>query len=154
MKLSKRLGLVFILGLILSCAAFQALYTIGVLLWARGEGVYETPQQGVVARAHRYYCGVEKVEIQQAATNSFDGSKPHIWYVTWRVYAKNHAPCDVQNPGPALYHENYENCGNFYLNVRDGWVMMPEGFFPELIGAWMKFLGLAGPGDSTHGPQD
>lgn len=68
----------------------------------------------------------------------------------WRVYARSHAPCDADNPGTLLYHGTYENAGNFYLNVREGWVMMPEGFFPELVGFWMKVLGLAGPGDPTH----
>lgn len=144
------IALAVALGMALLCAAGQALYTVVVLQWARGQGVYETPQQGVVARANRYYCGVEKVDIQHATTNSFDGSNPHIWYVIWQVHARNRAPCDPAHPGPALYHGSYENAGSFYLNARDGWVMMPEGFYPELVGFWMRALGLAGAGDPTH----
>jgi len=147
--------LAFILGAVLLCAAGQVLYTINTLTWARGEGVYDTPQQGVIARANLWYCGVEKVEIEQAATNSFDGSNPHVWYVIWKVYAKNRAPCSPDNPGAPLAHgKNSEGGGNYYLNMREGWVYMPEGRFPELIGFWMKVLGQAGPGDSTHVPRN
>lgn len=153
--IAKRIQLVWlllaaILGMVVLCAASQALYTIVALNWARREGVYETPQQGVISRANRWYCGVEKVDIEQAATNSFDGSNPHIWYIIWQVHARNRVPCDPNNPGPSLYHGTYENAGNFYINARDGWVMMPEGLLPELVGFWMKVLGLAGPGDPTH----
>ena len=129
-------------------------YTIASLNWARSQGVYETPQQGVISTANNHYCGVEKVEIEQAATNSFDGSDPHVWFVLYTVHAKNHAPCDAEHPGPALYHGSFERGGVFYLNVKDGWVMMPEGRLPEFIGHWMKKLNLAGPGDPTHVPRD
>ncbi len=125
-------------------------YTISSLNWARSQGVFETPQHGVILNANREYCGVEKVEIEQAATNSFDGSDPHIWFVLYTVYAKTHVPCDPVHPGPGLYHQTYERGGTFWLNVKDGWVRMPEGRFPEFIGFWMKKLDLAGPGDPTH----
>lgn len=38
------------------------------------------------------------------------------------------------------------------FNTKEGWVHMPEGAFPELIGFWMEVFGLAGPGSSqpTH----
>ncbi len=146
-----------ILGLVLAVGAAGAMlltvHTYSALSWARKSGVYETPQAGTIARANLYYCGVEKVDIEHASTNSFDGSNPHIWYVIYRVYAKNHAPCDTENPGSALYHnKTYESGGNFWLNVKQGWVFMPEGKFPMVIGFWMKVLGLAGPGDAYHIP--
>ncbi len=142
-----------ILAVVLLCVAFPALYTVSILNWARSQGVYATPQEGVISRAYRWYCEVERVEIEQAATNSFDGSDPHVWYVMYTVHARSHAPCDSEKPGGPLYHQTYERGGNFYLNVKDGWVMMPEGFFPEFVGRWMKILGLAGPGDPTHVPR-
>ncbi len=142
--------LVVILAAFLCCAAAPIWYTYAALNWARSQGIYRTPQEGVIDRAYRGYCGVEKVEIEQATTNSFDGSNPHIWYVIFKVSAKNRAPCDPQHPGQPLLNQTYEGGGNFYLNVKDGWVMMPEGFFPEFIGNWMKVLNLAGPGDPTH----
>jgi hypothetical protein len=129
-------------------------YTIAALSGARSRGVFATPQQGVIFNAKREYCGIEKIEIEQAATNSFDGSDPHVWFVLYTVYAKKHAPCAPGHPGPALVHQTYERGGVFYLNVRDGWVMMPEDLSPEFIGSWMKKLGLAGPGDQTHVPRE
>jgi hypothetical protein len=154
------LGLV--LGGLLLCAAAYWVYpiaarnyTIASLNWARSQGVYDTPQQGLISSAYQHYCGVEKVEIEQAATNSFDGSDPHVWFVLYTIYAKNHAPCDPEHPGAEMYHnEGFERGGVFYLNVKEGWVFMPEGRFPEFIGYWMKKLDLAGPGDSTHVPRD
>jgi ADP-ribose pyrophosphatase YjhB (NUDIX family) len=108
----------------------------------------------VVASANREYCGIEKVEIEQAATNSFDGSDPHVWFVLFTVYAKSHAPCDLGHPGMALTHQTFERGGSFYLDTKDGWVWMPEERFPEFIGNWMEKLDLAGPGDSTHVPRN
>lgn len=139
---------------ILLCAAAQMIYTIHALQWARRIGIYNTPQEAVIANINRHYCEIERIDIEQAATNSFDGSNPHVWYVIWRVYARSHTPCDPENPGTPLYHQTHEGGGNFYLNVRDGWVLMPEGRLPQLIGFWMKVLGLAGPGDPTHVPRN
>jgi len=92
-------------------------------------------------------------QIEQAATNSFDGSDPHIWYVIFTVHAQNRIPCDPENPGPPLHRGTSESGGSFYLHTKDGWVWMPEGRFPEFIGHWMKKLDLAGPGDPTHIPR-
>ncbi len=155
------LVLALTVALILDCVVGWQLFTIAAknytitsLNWARSQGVFDTPQEGVISRANREYCGLENVEIEQAATNSFDGSDPHIWYVVFTVYAQNHIPCDPENPGPALHHQTYESGGSFYLNTLEGWVWMPEGRFPEFIGYWMKKLNLAGPGDSTHVPRN
>jgi hypothetical protein len=128
-------------------------YTVKALSWARGQGVFETPQQGVIYYAWQDTCGLEKVDIEQAATNSFDGSDPHVWFVMYTIYAQNHPPCDLEHPGPRLYHGTFERGGVFFLNVKEGWVRMPEGKFPTFIGHWMKVLGLAGPGDPTHVPR-
>ena len=143
-----------ILGVILISSASLALYPLAALNWARTQGVFETPQLGVISNANRWYCGVEKVEIEQAETNSFDGSDPHVWYVIYAVYARNHSPCDPTHPGAPLYHQTYERGGNFYLDMKDGWVFMPEGLFPTFIGQWMKVFGIAGPGDPTHVPRN
>jgi hypothetical protein len=145
----KRVVLIASLALGLLCIATLLLYPIAALSNARSQGVFRTPQEGVAAIASRWYCGFERVEIEQAGTNSFDGSNPHVWYVIYRVYAKSHPPCDLEHPGAALYNGAYEHGGTFYLDMRDGWVLMGEGYFPEYIGAWMKVFGLAGPGDPT-----
>jgi hypothetical protein len=143
-----------ILMVILACPAISGLYTIAALNWARKEGIYATPVEGVIANANRWYCDVQRVTIEHASTNSLDGSSPHVWYVVWRVYANHHAPCDSENPGKPLHHQTYESGGQFYLNMKDGWVMMPEGMFPQFIGEWMGILQLDGPGDPTHIPTE
>jgi hypothetical protein len=147
-------SLALILAVIAAINFIMPRYTIAALERARSRGVYETPQQGVIALANRSFCGVERVEIEQAATNSFDGSNPHVWFVLYRVYARSHTPCDPAHPGPAMYHQTYENGGVFYLNVKDGWVWVPEEAFPEVIGNWMKKLDLAGPGNPYHVPRN
>ena len=150
----KWIVLAITLAVILACATFPWVYTIAALNWVRSGGVFATPQEGAIYNANRGYCGVEKVEFEHVSTNSFDGSNPHIWYVISIVYAKNRAPCDPQHPGAPLDHQTYERGGQFYLNVKDGWVMVPEGMFPEFIGFWMKVFNLAGPGDPTHVPRE
>jgi len=159
-RFSRPLILALILAVGVTCATGWLLYTLAAkaytiasLNWARGQGIYNTPQEGVIARANQYYCELEKVEIEHAATNSFDGSDPHIWYVIFTVHAQNRIPCDSENPGPLLHRGTSESGGSFYLHTKDGWVWMPEGRFPELIGHWMKKLDLAGPGDPTHIPR-
>jgi hypothetical protein len=143
-----------ILVVILACPALSWLYTSTALNMASKEGIYATPVEGAISNANRHYCDIERVEIDHASTNSFDGSSPHVWYVIWTVYANHRAPCDLENPGEPLYHKTYERGGGFYLNVKDGWIRMPEGMFPQFIGMWMSVFNLAGPGDPTHIPRD
>jgi hypothetical protein len=143
-----------ILVVILACPAVSGLYTSRALNWASKEGIYATPVEGVISRANRWYCDVDRVEIERASTNSFDGSSPHVWYVIWTVYADHRAPCSLEDPGEPLYHQTYESVGQYYLNVKDGWVMMPEGMLPDFIGFWMSVFQLAGPGDPTHLPAE
>ncbi len=140
--------------LIVVCVAFPAIYTVVMVNLLSRDGVYATPQQGVIERANRFYCDVQKVDIEQAGTNSFDGSSPHVWYVMYTIYASHHTPCDPAHPGQPMYHGDYERGGNFYLNTRSGWIFVSEGYFPEIMGYWMKVLGLAGPGDPTHTPRN
>lgn len=146
--------LVLILAVIVGFITIITLHTISSLNWARSQGVFDTPQQGVISNAYRGYCEVESVEIQQAATNSFDGSNPHVWYVIYRVIARSRIPCDPEDAGPDPFHKISEGGGNFWLDTKDGWVRMPEGLFPQVIGFGMKILGLAGPGDSYHVPRN
>jgi hypothetical protein len=68
----------------------------------------------------------------------------------YRVYAQSHAPCDDMNPGTPLRYQTFERGGQFYLNIKEGWVMVPEGLFPQILGFWLKMFGLAGPGDPKH----
>jgi hypothetical protein len=145
---------VLILAVIAVFTIIITLHTISSLKWARSQGVFDTPQQGVISRVYHYYCGVESVEIKQAGTNSFDGSNPHVWFVIYRVIARSRIPCDPEEAGTDPFHKISEGGGIFWLNTKDGWVYMPEGRFPQVIGFGMKILDLAGPGDSYHVPRN
>ncbi len=122
----------------LVCAACSMGYTLVQLNLARGRGLYPSPEEAISIRAHQYYSGVSRVLIERAGPNAFDGSSPHVWYVVWSVYA------DSRADGSDLYHGAYESGGSYYLHLKDGWVQMPEGYFPEYIGFWMKVLRIAG----------
>ena len=89
------------------------------------------------------YTADRQVKILYAGTNSFDGSKPHIWYVIAQVRASARAD------GSALGKNGCDGPGLFFLQTKEGWVHMPEGAFPGFIGFWMKVFGMAGPGQST-----
>jgi hypothetical protein len=42
----------------------------------------------MLERASRGYAGIRRVDILYAGPNSFDGSKPHVWYVIAEVRAQ------------------------------------------------------------------
>lgn len=124
------IGIVFCMGSIM--------YSMAALRYARFSGVYPTIQAEVTASVNEYYTGVREIEFEYAGSNSFDGSNPHIGYVMYTVHAEKHAD------GTPLNRGTYEHGGHFCLKTREGWVMMPEGFFPQYVGFWMKLVGASG----------
>jgi hypothetical protein len=110
---------------------------------ARSEGVYSSPEQGMRAIADRHYLGMTEFDILYAGPNSFDGSQPHIWYVIAEIRASTRAD------GSEMGRNGCDAPGSFFLETRDGWVHVPEGAFPELVGFWMKVFGWAGPGQAV-----
>jgi hypothetical protein len=121
--------------LIPACAYGYTLYQLGL---GRQEGVYPSPEEGMRARLEDAYIGIQRIEIDHAGPNAFDGSNPHIWFVTARVWA------DQRSDGHALHPNGYDYPGSFFLKVHDGWIHRPEGSFPELIGYFMKVFHLEG----------
>jgi len=101
---------------------------------AKAEGVHATLEEGMRARIASSYTGVERIEIDHAGTNSFDGSNPHVGFVSARVWAAQRAD------GNALHGQGYDYPGSYFLQVRDGWVHMPEGRLPEVIGFLMRLF--------------
>jgi len=118
-------------------------YAASQLALAKIEGIYSNPEEGMIARADRYYSSDHDVKILYAGTNSFDGSKPHIWYVIGEIRSTSRAD------GSELGHNGCDAPGSYYLQTKEGWVHVPEGAFPEFIGFWMKVYGWAGEGQST-----
>ena len=132
-----------LLGFSFICVASSWIYTAMQLNIARAKGVYSTPEAGMIARAEQYYTADRQVKILHAGTNSFDGTKPHVWYVIAEIRASARAD------GSALGHNGCDAPGSFFLQTKQGWVHVPEGAFPGFIGFWMEVFGWAGEGQST-----
>lgn len=111
------------------------IYTAVQLKIARIEGVYPTPEDGMHMRVTESWVDIEKIEIVYAGTNSFDGSSPHVWYVIADVRAAS------RGDGKPVHPRGYDSAGSFFLRVQDGWVHVPEGRFPELVGLGMQLFG-------------
>jgi len=146
------LRLVLLAGIPLTCLgiilASSWVDTTSQLRAARAAGVFSSAEDGMRAIVARAYVQPGEIEIVYAGTNSFDGSNPHVWYVIACVWGGQRAD---GSPVGTEKHV-YDQPGLFYLNTKEGWVFMPEGAFPELLGFWMKVYGLAGPGSTqpTH----
>ena len=132
-----------LLGFSFICVASSWIYTAVQLNIAQAKGVYSSPEQGMIARAEQYYTADRQVKILHAGTNSFDGTKPHIWYVIAEIRASARAD------GSALGHNGCDAPGSFFLQTKEGWVHVSEGAFPGFIGFWMDVFGWAGEGQST-----
>jgi hypothetical protein len=137
------LSLIIALGAIAIFVAWSWLYTTVQLGIARAKGVYSSAEQGMLAHAKKYYSADRDVKILYAGTNSFDGSRPYIWYVIAEIHASARAD------GSELGYKGCDAPGQFFLQTKDGWVSVPEGAFPGFMGLWMEVFHLAGPGQST-----
>jgi hypothetical protein len=132
-----------LLGFCLVLVFSSWLYTVTQLQYARSRGVFPTALEGKQHNIENWYVGIREVRTIYAGPNFFDGSFPHVWYIISRVYAEQRG--DGTRVGWGT--NKYDTPGGYWLNVRDGWVQIPESAFPELIGFFMKIYGLAGPGD-------
>lgn len=123
-------------------------YTNIQLHFASERGIFSSAEEGMRDFIAKNYVAPDKYQIIYAGTNSFDGSSPHVWYVIACVWGGHRL--DGSSPGSERHA--YDQPGIFFLNAKEGWVFMPEGAFPELLGFWMKVFNLAGPGSSqpTH----
>jgi hypothetical protein len=138
--LKKPLRKIAILSLLMVCfvailAVTLWLYTATQLRIARIEGVYSSPEDGMRVLVTESWIDIDRVEIVYAGTNSFDGSSPHVWFVTAQVWATR------RGDGKPIHQRGYDTGGSFFLRVQDGWVHVPEGRFPELVGFGMQLFG-------------
>ena len=134
----QRIALLLCVSLLLVLAC-SLIYSLSAIRAVRADGIYTSPQEGVTQRAHRYYQNVTKIDIRSARVNSHNGSNPHIWFVIYEIYADRRA-----DDSPLAHNAAHEGGGNYYLHMKDGWVYVPEGYFPEMLGLWMKILSWAG----------
>ncbi len=120
-------------------------YTTVQLNLASKKGVYPSAEEAMQAVIARSFIRTERYEIIYAGTNSFDGSSPQVWYVIACVWGGTRLD---GSPVGSTKHD-YDQPGTFFLHTRRGWVHMPEGALPEVIGFWMQVFDLSGPGLST-----
>jgi hypothetical protein len=129
---------------VLPLAVVQLAAMLAVALWfhtalnlevAKQKGIYVSPEEGMRTLVSRSWIDVERVEITYAGPNSFDGSHPHVWFVVARVWAARRAD------GKPVAQRGYDSAGSFFLRVQEGWVHVPEGRFPELIGLGIRLFG-------------
>jgi len=105
------------LGISSAFVAFSWIYTTVQLNNARAKGVYDIPEQGMLALAEKCYTADREVKILYAGTNSFDGSNLHVWYVIAKVRAT--ARADESELGS----NGCDAPGSFFLQTKDGWCM-------------------------------
>ncbi len=132
----------FALGIVIASVILSWAYTSAQLSIARSKGVYETAGQGMLALMDERYAPDRQVKILYAGTNSFDGSKPYIWYVIAEVHAS------ARVDGSSLSEEGCDAPGSYFLQTKEGWVHVPEGALPGFMGFWMGVFDMAGPGQS------
>lgn len=129
-----------VLLLLVVVPALSWLHMSSQLAMARSRGVYPSAEQAMLALVDQGYVAIARVDILYAGPNSFDGSQPHIWYVIVEVRA------DRRADGSAMGRNGCDAPGSYFLHTRDGWIHVPEGAFPEVIGFLMGVFGQAGPG--------
>ncbi len=115
-------------------------YAQSHLALAKNEGIYNTPEEAVLARNSSSWGGAEVIRIENvhAGPNFHDGSLPHVWFGGADVYLDR-----IPDGG----RWDHYAAGSYYLRVEEGWVHIPEGALPEYIGWVMALYGLEGAGN-------
>ena len=131
-----RLGLLFLFLTLLVAGALN-LFARANLALAKHEGVYTTAEDAVWAHIHAGPAGaqVTRVEGLWAGPSSPDGRLPHVWFGGGRVWL-DRVPFGQSK-------DNYL-AGSYYLRVEEGWVHLPEGALPRLVGWAMALFRLEG----------
>jgi hypothetical protein len=113
------------------------LYTISQLALAKNEGIYATAEEAVIAKNSQPWGGAEVVRLEdvRASINRHDGSQPHVWFGGATVYLDRI---------PQGWDRTQYSAGSYFIRVKEGWVHVSEGAFPEFMGWVMEFYGLEG----------
>ncbi len=128
------LGLVALVPMFFLCIW---IYTTSQLALAKNEGIYATPEEAVIARISqdKGEAKVVRLEGVHASPNRKDGSQPHVWFGGATVYLDR---------VPQGWDRTQYSAGSYFIHVKEGWVHVSEGAFPEIIGWVMEFYGLEG----------
>jgi hypothetical protein len=114
---------------------FSWFFAISQIELAKSRGIYATPEDAVIALNSQGWGGAQVVEIVgvHAGPNRRDGSQPHVWFGGGTVYLDR---------VPEGWNRTHYLAGSFYIHVKDGWVHVPEGAFPEYVGWVMELYDL------------
>ena len=113
-------------------------YAASQLALAKNSGVYPTVEQAIIANNSQGFGGAEVIRVEniQAGQNRRD-SQPHVWFGSATVYL------DKVPLGYSSDHDHYMS-GSYYIHVKEGWVPVGEGAFPEFIGWVMELYNMEG----------
>lgn len=128
------IGMVALVPLFFACSW---IYAASHLALAKNEGIYPTVEDAVVEVNSQGWgdANVVSIEDVQVGPNRDDGVQPHVWFAV--------ATVRLDRVPQGLNKTEYFS-GSFYLRVRDGWVHMSEGAFPEFIGWVMQLYNMEG----------
>lgn len=127
------LGLAVLVPLFFVCIW---VYAASQLALAKNEGIYSTPEEAVIGTNSQDRGGAQVARIENVrARPNRRNAQPHVWFGGAAVYLDR-----VPQGG----NRDHYSAGSFYIQVRDGWVHVPEGAFPEFIGWVMELYGLEG----------
>jgi hypothetical protein len=129
------IGVVALIPLFFACSW---VYAASQLTLAKNAGVYPTVEQAIIANNSHGFGGAEVVRIEnvRAGPNRPD-AQPHVWFGYATVYL------DKVPQGYNSDHDHYLS-GNYYIHVKEGWVYVGEGAFPEFIGWVMELYNMEG----------
>jgi len=113
------------------------IYAVSQLALAKNEGIYPTVEEAVITRNSQGWGGAQVLRLEdvRASVNRHDGSRPHVWFGGATVYLDRI---------PQGWDRTQFSAGSYYIHVKEGWVHISEGAFPEFIGWVMEFYGLEG----------
>jgi hypothetical protein len=113
-------------------------YAASQLALAKYAGVYPTVEQAIIGNNSQGWGDAEVVRIEgvRAEPNSRT-SQPHVWY--------GHAYVTLDKvPQGYEADDPYFSGGSYYIHVKEGWVLVGEGAFPEFIGWVMELYNMEG----------
>jgi hypothetical protein len=115
-------------------------YAASQIAQAKSRGVYPSPEEAFAASMPApgwTYQGARMVNLTnvQCQVNDRLGRLPFVWFCMGVMH---------YDRIPSGHTSMESSPGGYVLNVSGGWVWMPEGAFPELVGRIMEKYHMEG----------
>ncbi|MBN2500639.1 MAG: hypothetical protein JXB38_07685 [Anaerolineales bacterium] len=133
----KRVMLIALVPIFFLCSW---IYAGSQLMLAKHEGIYPSAREGMIEKNSQGWGGAEvvSVEVVSARVNQHDGGQPHVWYVIADI---------TLDRVPEGWDRSAYSGGSYFVHVKDGWVHLAEGTFPDFIGWVMQLYNMEGVND-------